>query len=398
MTRFPAIIMAAALALAAPAFSRAAEPASELIFPPQGQHVHGSSVAECANGDLIAAWFQGSGERSADDVRINGARLRKGETAWSAPFLMADTPDIPDCNPTLFIDAKGRLWLFWIVVQTNKWEKSILKYRRADQYTDNGPPAWDWQDVILLKPGPDFQDAMREGFKKLDPPEEMWAEYAHQYSKMLIEAAGDADKRQTGWMTRARPLQLASGRMLVPLYSDGFNAGLMAISDDAGETWRAGKPIIGLGPIQPTLARRADGEIVALCRDSGAAPHRILSSVSRNEGETWSLATDTELPNPGSSLALLGLADGRWALVYNDTEQGRHQLAVALSTDEGRTWPNKRHLEIDSSRANGFGYPTAIQSRDGRIHVTYTYSVKAGKSIKHASFPPEWILEPDEMP
>lgn len=224
----------------------------------------------------------------------------------------------------------------------------------------------------------------------------MWAEYAPQYSKMLVEAAGDADKRQTGWMTRARPMQLPSGRMLAPLYSDGYNAGLMAISDDAGETWRASKPIIGLGPIQPTLARRANGEIVALCRDSGPRPGRVLSSVSKDDGETWSLATDTELPNPGSSLALLGLADGRWVLIYNDAEDGRHRLAVALSTDEGRTWPRKRYLDKAGLREGNFGYPTATQSRDGRIHVTYTYAVKAGKTIKHVAFPADWILEANE--
>jgi hypothetical protein len=45
-------------------------------------------------------------------------------------------------------------------------------------------------------------------------------------------------------MTRTHPLILPSGRMLVPLYSDGFNASLMAISDDDGQTWRASLPTI----------------------------------------------------------------------------------------------------------------------------------------------------------
>ena len=34
-----------------------------------------------------------------------------------------------------------------------------------------------------------------------------------------------------------------------------------------------------------------------------------------------------------------------------------------------------------------------IQSRDGRIHVTYTYNVKEGKSIKHAVLDREWIAK-----
>jgi hypothetical protein len=40
------------------------------IFPLVRQHVHGSTIVELPNGDLLAAWFQGSGERQADDVAI----------------------------------------------------------------------------------------------------------------------------------------------------------------------------------------------------------------------------------------------------------------------------------------------------------------------------------------
>jgi len=30
--------------------------------------------------------------------------------------------------------------------------------------------------------------------------------------------------------------------------------------------------------------------------------------------------------------------NGHWVLAYNDAEEGRHSLAVSLSTDEGKTW------------------------------------------------------------
>ncbi len=377
-----------ALALAA-----AASAETQLIFPLQAEHVHSSSVVQCPNGDLLAVWYQGSGERTANDVKLNGARFRRGADAWGPMFPMADTPSLPDCNPVLFVDAKERLWLFWIAVQANRWERSVLKYRRAESYADEGPPSWSWQDVILLTPGDDFQKALRDGFESLTLPDEGWAEYAQPYSRLLIEAAGDPGKRQTGWMPRACPLQLPTGRILLPLYSDGFNVGLMAISDDHGDTWQASQPIVGVGPIQPTLARRSNGDVVAYCRDSGGPPNRVLESVSHDEGRSWSIATDSELPNPGSSLALLGLADGRWAMVYNDTESGRHRLAVALSDDEGRSWPHQRYLERDDAGHGRFGYPTAIQSQDGRIQVTYSHEVQDGAAIKHASFPPDWILE-----
>ncbi|MEZ4905823.1 MAG: hypothetical protein R2822_30680 [Spirosomataceae bacterium] len=43
-----------------------------LIFPNQEKHVHGSSLVQLPNGDFLAAWFYGSGERTEDDVKIMG--------------------------------------------------------------------------------------------------------------------------------------------------------------------------------------------------------------------------------------------------------------------------------------------------------------------------------------
>jgi predicted neuraminidase len=364
---------------------------SEFILAPQDKHVHSSSVVECPNGDLLACWFYGSGERSAKDVLIQGARLKRGSKAWSAVFEMADTPEHPDCNPVLFIDANERLWLFWIVVQSARWEESLLKYRRAEQYQHAGPPRWSWQDVILLQPGDEFAEAMKAGFERLDPPEPMWAEYAPPYSRQLIEAARDPEKRQAGWMTRTRPVALPSGRILLPLYSDGFNVGLIGISDDHGATWRPSLPIVGLGPIQPAIARKRNGELIAFLRDSGGAPNRVLRAASGDDGVTWTLATDTDIPNPGSSLAVASLKDGRWLMICNDTELGRHRIVAMLSDDEGTTWRWKRTLDEAEPRAGSFAYPCAIQTRDSRIHVTYTYNRDEGKTIKHVAFEADWV-------
>ncbi len=361
------------------------------IFPLQELHTHGSSIVECPNGDLLACWFQGSGERTADDVVVNGARLKKGASQWSPVFLMADTPGFPDCNPVLFVDAKERLWMFWVAVQAHRWECSLLKYRRADRCGDDGAPVWSWQDAILLEPGDAFAEAMKKGFDGLDLDEGMWAEYAHPYTAMLIEAAKDPWKRQAGWMTRIHPLTLPSGRILLPLYSDGFNACLMAISDDMGETWRPSLPIIGLAPIQPTLVRKRDGGIVAYLRDSGDAPYRVLISSSADEGESWTTAVDTDIPNPGSSIDAIALEDGCWVMILNDTEEGRHRLAAAMSDDEGVTWKWKRALEPSGDGGTSFSYPSVIQSREGLIHMTYTYNSPDGKGIRHRVLDPAWI-------
>src|SRR5262245_48835456 len=84
---------------------------SELIFPLEHWHNHASSIVECPNGDLLVCWFHGSGERQADDVKVEGARKKRGARQWSPRFTMADTRVHTDTNCTMFIDPQRRLCL-----------------------------------------------------------------------------------------------------------------------------------------------------------------------------------------------------------------------------------------------------------------------------------------------
>lgn len=366
---------------------------SESIFPPQDKHVHASSIVECPNGDLLVCWFHGTGERWANDVVVQGARLKKGAQTWTSVFLMADTPGLPDCNPVLFIDPQKCLWLFWIAVQANRWEHSILKYRISTDYEGAGAPNWTWQDIILLQPGDEFAKAVQRSFKQLLPEDPIWAEYALPYHKMLIEAAKDPRKRQTGWMTRIHPTVLPSGRILLPLYSDGFNFSLIAISDDQGQRWQASRPIVGFGPTQPTIVRKKNGTLVAYFRDEGDPPYRVQKSISKDDGFTWTNTKDTDIPNPSSSLEVILLQDGRWLMVFNDTEDGRHSLALALSDDEGDTWKWKRNPFQPAQRKKSYAYPSLIQARDGKLHLTYSYQSPKGSTIQHDIFNIDWVTQ-----
>ena len=361
------------------------------IFPIQDKHVHGSSIIEAPNGDLLSCWFYGSGERTANDVLIKGSRLKKGSDNWGDVFEMADTPDLPDCNPVLWVDNNEKLWLFWIAVRANRWENSILRYRTSINYLNEGTPDWNWQDNIIIKPGEKFSENIQLAFEEhIDEP--MWAEYALPYSKLIIEAAKDPEKRQKGWMTRIHPLLLESGRILLPLYSDGYNVSLIAISDNNGKSWKASSPIVGLGPIQPSLVKKKNGHIIAYMRDSGTDPKRILKSISKDNGETWSFATDTKIPNPSSSIEVLQLKNGNWIMACNDTESGRNQMAILLSFNEGKSWEIKKYIgKHEQNSGITFAYPSLIQSTDGLIHLTYSLKNNEGKTIQHATFNEDWI-------
>lgn len=417
----------------------------ENIFPFQLQHCHGSTIVELPNKDLLAAWFQGSGERTADDVAIKGSRYNHKTKQWSSPFIMADVPDFPDINPVLFIDGESRLWLIWYTVMAYQWESSILKYRISDNYMQkDAAPEWIWQDMIHMKPDgstPDgigrndafvknlqkkyddyFQYLLSIGFIKNEGEglitRDVWEKSRQHFLDIakgtnLISSGIDIDDngekvrtrlgyplmRRIGWQTRNKPLVIGN-RMLLPLYSDGFSFSLIAITDDWGKTWQFSEPIVGAGAVQPTLALAKDGSVITYMRDNGPPPKRLMKSVSKDKGKTWSTVEDSEIPNPGTAADIVVLKSGSWIIVHNDIEEGRHRLSVWLSKDEGKTWPYRKIIinGTPGSLVRGH-YPAIIQGNDGRVHISFTNQIagpdgkEAIKNIAHASFSEEWLLK-----
>jgi predicted neuraminidase len=411
------------------------------IFSFVKEHTHGSTIVELSNGDLLAAWFQGSGERWADDVCIMGARLRKDDEKWSEPFIMADVPEFPDINPAMFIDPQNRLWLVWYTVIANQWETSLLKYRISENYMmSDGPPEWLWQDVLHVKPGDSSERGIQPNdrfVKSVERQVEEYAKYLESISiedeqtvseklakwrewgnDMLAKARGEDMMRRgylydgkggsieqlmgfpyfqrMGWQTKNKAVVIEN-RIILPLYSDGLNFSLMAITDDCGKTWQFSEPLVGPGNIQPSIAIKSDGTLVAYMRDNGPPPKRLHISTSKDNGMTWSNVRDSELPNPGSGADVVTLNNGHWALAYNDTEKGRHSLAVSISTDEGNSWSHTRHLELDSSgEALSASYPSIIKGHDGILHVVYSFTLRnSGETIKYAQFNEDWVAGGD---
>lgn len=386
---------------------------SELIFPAEHWHCHASCIVESPKGDLFVTWFRGSGERTADDVAIEGARLRKGSRKWSTRFIMADTPGLPDGNPCLFVDPTGRLWLIYTTIQANTWESALLKVRISRDYHRNGPPRWESSEVLHIKPGPEFEaevdrrlPELETGLRGLKLTDQQRKE-ANEFLEAMQKHSREKLYRRLGWMTRAHPLLLPDHRLIVPLYHDGFSCSLMALTDDWGKTWQVTAPLIGAGNIQPSVVERTDGSLYTLMRDNGPPPQRQQQSESRDRGLTWSAVTDSVLPNPGSGAEIIRLRNGHWALISNDTDNGRHQLAVQISDDDGRTWKWKRYLEKDppGPESGAYHYPSIVQGKDGSLHASYSHHLHqrdlpkdvdgdpAAKSIKHAHFNEAWVME-----
>ncbi len=360
--------------------------AAELVFPLHHQHNHAPAIVECPNGDLLVSWYRGSGERKADDVAVFGSRRPRGKGNWSEPFMMVDTPGFPDGNTAMFVDAQKRLSLFWPIVLANTWESCITSYRVASRYEADGPPKWDWQGQVLLKPegfAEDLEKALELRLKTSATSSAITNRLAE-----FRQAITNKLSQRLGWQPRCKPTVLKSGRVVLPLYSDTYSVSIMALSDDAGQTWSASRALAGFGNIQPAVLQKNDGTLVAYMRENGPLD-RIRVAESQDDGLTWSAVGVTELPNPGSGLDALRLSNGHWLLIYNNTTSGRHRLAVSVSDDEGKTWKWTRHLE--DQPGGQFHYPSIIQSRDGMLHAVYSYFVEGGKSMKHAAFNETWV-------
>ncbi len=387
---------------------------SELLFPLERWHNHGSCIVQCPNGDLLVCWYHGSGERTADDVVVLGARKKKNASTWSAPFLLADTPGYPDTNPAMFIDPRRRLWLMWPTILDNRWESALMKYRISSDYEKSGSPKWDANEVLHVTPRTNFQSLVGTALDALvaNPPSAMKLDEFDAWIKKDRARLPDKLSCRLGWMTRVHPFVLEGKRLIVPLYSDGFDFSLMAITDDWGKSWFTSDPLVSIANSQPSLIRKKDGTLVAYMRDDGPPPQRVPVSESKDRGETWSPVVDSDRPDSGAGVEVITLKNGLWLLVNNDLEVGRYRLGISLSDDEGKTWKWTRHLEQDSEAdvkagAGSYHYPSVIQAKDGTIHVSYSIHQKksetkfdssgkpADESIKHAHFNLAWVMQGD---
>jgi hypothetical protein len=99
---------------------------SEFLFRLEKSHNHGSSSVELPNGDLLVAWYRGSGEHEANDVRIMGARKVSWWQILERSLCYGRLRRIfPDANPVIFIDGQKQLQLIWSVILANDWRASV---------------------------------------------------------------------------------------------------------------------------------------------------------------------------------------------------------------------------------------------------------------------------------
>lgn len=333
----------------------AADIHTEMVFGPEtptGPYKHPASITELLNGDLYLVYYGGKGEY-ANDTAVYGTRKRQGESWWSSPVVIAHDPFRSAGNGVIWQAPDGALWLFYVIRFGDTWSKSRIAAKLSHDYGET------WSDPSLI--------AMREGM-----------------------------------MVRGRPITLASGDYLLPVYHETGEDREMVGPDSVSMFLRyspktrqwteLGSIRSAKGNIQPAPVEIAPGHLIAYCRRGGGygpvTDGYIVRAESRDGGMTWSEGKDTPFPNPNAAVDFIQLKNGHLLLVYNDSMSRRTPLTVAVSTDGDKSYPHRRNI---AEGANDFAYPVAIQTSDGRIHIIYTSDRRS--TIRHAVFDESAILE-----
>ena len=297
---------------------------------------HASTIVETPKG-LVSAFFAGSDEGNKD-VGIWLSRNIQGR--WTPPVQVADgvqnkKVQYPCWNPVLFQMPQGELILFYKV----------------------GPKPSQW-----------------------------WGMLKRSKDAGLTWSA--AEKLPSGILgpVKNKPLLLAGGTLLCPSSSEDSGDKLhFEMTKDGGRTWRKTKALNDgktFSAIQPSVIFLQDGRMKLLCRSNTGF---IMEAYSSDQGNTWTSLQKTNLKNPNSGSDAITLKSGLHVLVHNplgnrpkETEGEREILAVSTSKD-GQRWTKVGELE--NTPLKEFSYPAIIQTRDGRIHITYTWK---REKIKHA--------------
>lgn len=308
---------------------------------------HGSTVAQLPDGTVAAVWYHGEKEKSPD-AAIVWSKLAPEALEWTWPEVLFDDPDRSEGNPAMWVNDEGEFFLFFVSIYGDSWPESKIRLITS---ADDGET---WSAPVMLR-----------------------------------------DRYH--WMTRHRPVRLANGELLLPLYSESLAYPVFMRSADEFTTW-VEEPhfdlsflLSHLGQIQPALSVTDTGRIIALTRD-GLPTQRVKRMVSDDNGHTWTPSRSTSLPNSGTSIDQVRLLDGRTVVIYNDDPHARFPLTASLSMDDAATFVAKKNLNDECEGDScSYAYPSVMQStHDGTIWVTYSY----GRStIGWVHFNEAWLLD-----
>lgn len=192
-------------------------------------------------------------------------------------------------------------------------------------------------------------------------------------------------------------IQLADGRIVIPATrNEGSHGGrtarsLVFYSDDHGQSWQSGGEA-GDRVSEAQAVELADGRLMLSMRRVGSREMLMCQSFSNDRGDTWSpVVQHPQLISPGGQFVgysggcqasmlrytRAGLQDRNRLIFSNPANsypfgaEGRINMTVRLSLDEGYSWPFKRQLH---SRWSAYSCLTVLD--DLTIGALYSWGDK----------------------
>ncbi len=364
----------------------------------KGVLAHAASLVEMRDGRIRAFWFSGSRE-GARDVEIHGAVFDPRLGEWGAEHTVVTRLALQRAlqryvaklgNPVAARGADGTLWLFVVTVSVGGWAGSSIT---AMSSRDEGE-TWSAPRRLVTSP-----------FLNLST------------------------------LVKGTPFLYADGTLGLPVYHEFIGKfGEVLRLDSSGVVLDKQRLTHGRRSLQPVVLVKSETDALALMRHSGSAtPRRVVVTSTADAGERWTPASQATLANPDAALSGVMLADGVMLLALNDSEEDRDVLSLAVSRDGGVRWEriydleNQRarrdvpfdragHRDVfaalarESGAAAGdaaaiaasaesrscrgercgfeFSYPYLIQSRNGELHLAYSWN---RSFIKHVRFNRAWL-------
>lgn len=199
------------------------------------------------------------------------------------------------------------------------------------------------------------------------------------------------------FLTSGGALQLRSGRIIVVgvVRRNGYGVSNFAVyTDDGGETWDVGVNAACTSGDESKVIELNNGSVLMSIRHK---PNRFFS-ISHDKGLTWSNWWDkTDLVDPACNgeikyytSSLDGFEKDRIIHSILYSANGRKNLSILVSYDNGETWPVKKVLW-----PNGAAYSSLAFLDDGTILCYYERDRSDGNGIDMvvSQFSLEWVTD-----
>jgi predicted neuraminidase len=318
----------------------------ELIMPgtPPMPYSHVCSIAEKADGNVVAVFQAGSGE-GKQDCTIYTSTREKSSGTWSPVRMAVQQKQTCSMNPCLYENPSGELFLTFHSGGGSNGTCSTHHWRGFYTRSTDGGKTWAYPYTELPR---GFLGCIKNQCVQLSNGEVLCPSSQEGVDLLFWEAHFETTNMNFTKFSRTKDISF--------LYSD--------VSKKVCQ-----------GIIQPTIFETSPGKVFALFR-SGCDV--LAQARSSDYGHTWpAVAESSVIPNPDAGMdgtVMRGAPDLGMLLIFNNSTQHRTPLSAAISLDEGHTWQHLFDLEGDPT--GSFEYPTVVQSRfNPRIaHVCYTHT------------------------